>query len=143
MPNKLVITVHPNGAVETLLKDKVFDTRVLGDRKIERLSEVLPTDDGQRFYVRWLRGPLVGDALVRVPTLSVNRAINSVSCWPSGETFYACSYEDAVEFEVATVNELRMHGYSFASIDEPVTRLQVPATRAVWNGNIPPEGARE
>jgi hypothetical protein len=89
---KLVVTIRPGGEVETLLKDKIFDTRVLGDRKIERVSEILPTDDGQWFYIRWLQGPSAGQT-----EMAIFR-----------------DYEDAVEYEVSTVNDLRLQGYSFA-----------------------------
>lgn len=88
---KLVITIRPGGEVETLLKDKIFDTRVYGDRKIERLSEILPSADGQWFYIRWLKGPSAGQAEL--------------------EMFR--DYEEAVEYEVKLVNDLRRQGYSF------------------------------
>jgi hypothetical protein len=88
---KLVVAIHPDGSVETLLKDKVFDTRVFGDRKIERVSEVLPTEDGQQFFIRWLLGPHAGFCVGHFDT-----------------------YEDAVDQEVTTVNDLRRQGYSFA-----------------------------
>lgn len=89
--SKLVVTIRPGGEVETLLKDRVFDTRVLGDRKIERLSEILPSQDGQWFYIRWLQGPSAGQV----------------------EMALFRDYEEAVEYEVKTVNDLRLQGYSF------------------------------
>lgn len=88
---QLVVTIRPNGEIETLLKDKVFDTRVFGSRKIERLSEVIPNEDGHLFFVWWLRGPMRGS---RVGPFE--------------------SYEDAVDYEVATVNIQRKQGYSFS-----------------------------
>lgn len=91
----LVVTCHPDGGVETLLKDQVFDTRdVFGvsQRKIERISEIVPTDDGMRFQVRWLKGPDAG--LVEDDTFE--------------------TYEEAVAFEVEAVNHLRLCGNSFA-----------------------------
>jgi hypothetical protein len=120
MANRLVITIHPDGAVETLLKDKVFDSRVLGDRRIERLSEVLPTDDGQKFFVRWLLGPLAASNEVKVGNLAWF-ANNGIACWPDGETVYSNSYEEAVELEVAYVNAMRKAGISFAGVQEPAT----------------------
>lgn len=90
--DKLVVTIHPDGSVETLLKDKLFDTRVFGaERKIERLSEVVPNEDGHLFFVKWLKGPMAG------------------TCVGPFE-----SYEDGVDYEVATVNMQRQQGYSFA-----------------------------
>lgn len=112
---RLVITFHHDGSVETLLKDKVFDTRVFGGRKIERVSEILPTDDGQLFFVKWLRGPLA-NASVEVPTVcsSVVRANHGISCYYNGDTIFFETYEEAVDHEIACVNELRLSGYSFA-----------------------------
>lgn len=91
----IVVSCRPDGSVETVLKDKLFDTReVYGvtSRKINRISEILPTEDGMRFYIRWLRGPLAGT---------------------TGEATFE-SYEAAVEAEVAAINELRLAGTSFA-----------------------------
>lgn len=116
MPN-LVVTCHPDGSVETLLKDKVLDTRMFGEtRRIERVSEILPTDDGQMFYVRWLKGPLIGSReydLGGCKSHMVHRTNRSVSCWEDGETIFFDSYEAGVEFEIATVNAFRLAGHSF------------------------------
>lgn len=107
--HKLVVTCYPNGSVETLLKDKVLDTRMLSNtRKIERISEILPTDDGQEFYVRWLKGPLLGHK----NHLGICSR-NSISVWSDGEPKYFHSYESAVNYEIDTVNTLRLDGHSF------------------------------
>lgn len=92
---EIVVSCRPDGGIETVLKDQLFDTReVFGvtSRKIDRISEILPTDDGMRFYVRWLRGPLAGTR--------------------SDETF--ASYEAAVTAEVNAINAMRLNGVSFA-----------------------------
>jgi hypothetical protein len=114
---KLVIAFHADGTVETLLKDKVFDTRVLGDRQIERLSEVLPTDDGQKFFIRWLKGPLAAIGRPKIPPQA--QAANGFfsyggfHCHYTGQVEYFDTYEEAVECEVSTVNALRLLGHSF------------------------------
>lgn len=89
--SKIVIAIKPDGSVEHLLKDRLFDSRFLGARQIERLSEVLPNEDGQLFFVKWLRGPMAGMRTGPFET-----------------------YDDAVDYEVATVNMQRRNGYSFA-----------------------------
>lgn len=113
---QLVITCHPDGSVETLLKDKVFDSRKLADsRKVERLSEVLPTEDGQHFFIRWLKGPLVGNSCITLNNKPVS-SLNSISV-SEGSGFWEKqlfdSYEQAVEYEVYTVNALRLKGHTF------------------------------
>jgi len=101
---QLVITCHANGSVETLLKDKVIDTRIFGRRHIERLTEIrhfemadLPDAD-QKFYVKWLKGPNAPDTL------------ND----DSGNTRMFDTYEQAVAAEIAAVNAMRLKGVSFA-----------------------------
>jgi hypothetical protein len=123
MTNKIVIAIDKDGRIETLLKDSVFDTRVFSDtRKIERLSEVIPTDDGQQFFIRWLKGPRSLKCLCML-----TRPANQLAQEPGfkgaadlgyevteeGQTMYFDTYEEAVAHEVATVNELRLQGHSF------------------------------
>lgn len=91
---QLVVSCRPDGSVETVLKDSLFDTRkVFGvtTRKIDRISEILPTKDGMRFFIRWLRGPWAGT--------------ESMPLYDS--------YEAAVEAEVEAINHLRLNGASF------------------------------
>jgi hypothetical protein len=110
---KLVVAFHADGTVESLLKDKVFDTRVLGNRQIERLSEVLPTDDGQKFFIRWLKGPLFDTSTGGSASVDCFYSNGNVQCHGDGETMYFDSYEEAVECEVSTCNALRLLGHSF------------------------------
>lgn len=94
---EIVVSCRPDGTVETVLKDQLFDTReVFGvtSRQIDRISEILPSEDGMRFYIRWLRGPLAGTH--------------------SDETF--ASYEAAVTAEVEAINAMRLTGVSFANV---------------------------
>ena len=95
--SQLVIVIRPDGSIESLLKDKIFDTRIFGDRKIERLSEVLPTEDGQKFFIRWLQGPDAGSCIGHFDT-----------------------YEEAVDYEVNTVNAKRLQGHSYTLANSPM-----------------------
>lgn len=118
LSRSLVLDFRADGSVECLLKDKVFDTRFLSDtRKIERVSEIVPTDDGQKFFIRWLLGPLVkaNETLGRSAEGRSIRFYSShgLSCEPNGETLYFDTYEDAVAEEIRTVNALRLAGISF------------------------------
>lgn len=91
----IVVSCHQDGSVETVLKDQLFDTREVfsaTSRQIERISEILPTDDGMRFYIKWLRGPMTGQ-----------RSIDDFA-----------DYETAVMAEVERINNCRLTGHSFA-----------------------------
>ena len=95
--SKMVIAFKTDGSIEHLLKDRVFDTRFLGDRKIERVSEVTPNEDGHLFFVRWLQGPMSGTRVGPFET-----------------------YDDAVDYEVASVNLQRREGESFTLANSPM-----------------------
>jgi hypothetical protein len=88
----MVISYLADGSVEHILKDSFFKPgNDEQPRRIERLSEILPTDDGRGFYVHWLMGPLAGIT----------------------EIMQYESYEEAVEHEIACVNSMRLCGYTF------------------------------
>ena len=94
----IVVSCRQDGTVETVLKDQIFDVReVFGvsSRKIDRISEIVPTEDGMRFYIKWLRGPRAGNI--------------------SAETF--ASYEEAVTAEVQAINDDRLDGASFGGVE--------------------------
>lgn len=113
--SQLVVTIHKDGAIETLLKDNVIDTRKFADaRKIERVSEILPSNDGTYFIVRWLKGPLVGTRERIMPDGNILYSLASISTDHDGHPLTFDTYEAGVEFEVATVNAFRLAGHSFA-----------------------------
>lgn len=93
--NRLVVTCHPNGSLQTTLKDKVFNTAKFGKREIERVSQIRFNSITQRFVIEWLKGPRKG-------------------CTEAGwdkEGFE--TYDEAVEFEVDQINIMRLIGHSF------------------------------
>lgn len=97
--NRLVITCHADGSVETLLKGSVFDTRQLGERKIERITIIEWSTTYQLFYIKWLKGPKAGE----------------VEGWtPNSVAKFFETYEEAVSYEVEQVNKMRLEGVSFA-----------------------------
>jgi hypothetical protein len=112
---ELVVTVHANGSLETLLKDGVFDTRQFGDRKIERVSVIEHDESTQHFYIKWLKGPYAG----MCHTFAMATKLLGASEWrhitTGGQTIASFeTYDDAVEHEIACVNALRLAGHSFA-----------------------------
>lgn len=108
---KLVIQFHPDGTVETLLKASVIDLRVLGHQSVDRVSEVLFDEDEQKFYIRWLKGPLAASPVACVHTGFYS--VHFVQYELDGPKLFD-TYEQAVECEIATVNAMRLDGVSFA-----------------------------
>lgn len=94
---KHVVSFMPNGSAQSTLKDSVFDTRFLGSRRIERVSEITFNQEVQKFYIFWLKGPRAG-------TIESNK---------DGVPLYFDTYDSAVEFEVASINCLRLIGGNF------------------------------
>lgn len=84
--NTYTISVFPDGSIQHTLKDAVLHTGFIGKRKVERMSEILFNEDTQKFFIRWIQGPLQGqDTYIR--------------------GFY--SYESAVACEVEIIETLR------------------------------------
>lgn len=118
---KQVITISPEGVISGLQmkKGKGIDLRQFGDApKIERATEVLPTDDGKRWFVKILTGPMAGWEITADDMCSVADQLDKI-CINGGYTFadeYPDArvefddYDDAVRAEVAVLNEARLHG---------------------------------
>lgn len=81
---KTVIQCMPDGTVEMTLKDKELKPFV-GHRTIKRMSEVLFNEDTQRFYVKFKYNGITTPAIFE-------------------------TYEDAVAYEIAKINEQRKTG---------------------------------
>jgi hypothetical protein len=97
-----VLVFNPDGSIEHTLKDSFLDTRGLGPRKIERLSSVEFDEARQKFFIKWLKGPLAGE-------IECVNYFGLQTCVPW--TFD--TYEEAVEHEIKRVNALRLAGWSF------------------------------
>ena len=106
----IVVACNPDGSIETLLRDKEFDTSQLGHREIGRVSEVLFDDLQQKFYIRWLRWPFSGKIEGRHSTQAVPP---EDACSVRGVLFFD-TYEDAVTHEINRVNGMLKEGISFA-----------------------------
>lgn len=110
---QLVVKVYPDGGLQTLLKDKVFDTSKFGARDIKRITLIEFDKGSQKFYIVWLRGPHRGD----FHTDSIHCQIFEKSHDPrmaSVDALLFDTYEDAVDHEIKCVNALRLKGVSFA-----------------------------
>ncbi len=111
---KLVMTFHANGTMETL-RSKVFDPRILGNAEVERISSIEFSSDHQQFYVKWLKGPLSNEAAGERPGAQGGNLFSNdaVACDETGEWLLFDTYEAGVEYEIAAVNHMRLRGASF------------------------------
>lgn len=93
---QMVINFEQDGSVQHTLKDSFFDTRFLGGRRaVERMSEILFCDESQKFYIQFDKeGPFHG----YIPRNN------------DGSKMLFDTYEAAVEYEVETINNLRLQG---------------------------------
>lgn len=106
---EMVISITPEGRVEHTLKDSFFDTRFLGHRKIERMTEIVFCEESQRFYIRWLKGPYTGyHHSYQVEALMWGETDPKL-----GKVYLFDTYEAAVQREIELVNQLRLQGISF------------------------------
>lgn len=112
---EMVISISQEGKVEHILKDSFFDTRFLGKRKVERLSEVRFSPEFQQFYIHWLTGPFAGeDHTTYQETIMEGIEIDEDEWKPEdGELYLFDTYEEAVQREIELVNQMRLQGESF------------------------------
>lgn len=103
-----VYSFTPDGAVHGLLNDKVLDTRIFGERSVERITLIEHHNGNQKFYIRWLKGPWAGC----VHVAAIERDILYISQQAFGVVQFD-TYEEAVQHEIKCVNELRRRGVDF------------------------------
>lgn len=78
---KMVISCFPNGHVEHILKDTFFNPK-LGRRSIKRITDIVFDEEAQKFRIKFLELPI-----------TINQLFDS--------------YEEAVEYEINFINDLR------------------------------------
>lgn len=99
----MVLTFDNDGACQHTLKDSFFDTRFLGKRNVQRMSEILFDDLRQKFYVTFLDISLID--------------YNNGSSFLLNEHYELCmydTYELAVEAEIDFINKFRLQGQKIA-----------------------------
>lgn len=98
MVSPQVITVTPDGEVSALRvkKGSGLDLRSLGSTvEVERVSEILWEEVAQKWFVKFVAGPMAGKFIVKPGSTA---------------TCYFDEYEDAVEAEIAVLNYVRLQG---------------------------------
>jgi hypothetical protein len=112
---EMVLSIDPDGKVSHILKDSFFDTRFLGNRKIERLTTIEFDTRTQKFYIHWLKGPYAGQTHTTYQQTIIEGIVPDADEWSieDGEIFLFDTYEAAVQREIELVNLLRLQGESF------------------------------
>lgn len=124
---RMVITYGADGSVEHLLKDSFLKPGEDNQRRsIRRVSEILPTDSGRSFFIKFLMGPwkdehfgekhesiiFTGDSKAYYAELQEGGVEYKYYVW-LGSTYTFPDYDTAVKWEIAIVNELRRRGVTF------------------------------
>lgn len=112
-----VISIAPDGIISGLQHKpgKGVDLRAFGPATIERVSEIMPTDDGQRWFVEIKTGPLAGRRVTtkllseaRILPLSIIEIAKDVDVDDGLLTFG--DYDEAVKVEIKVLDALRVKG---------------------------------
>lgn len=112
---KQVISIDTDGTIETLRQKKGqgVDLRQFGEVQMERVSEVLLDEEQQKFFVRFLQGPLAG----REVSNGIYGMVTETDfvLLTANERKLFDDYEDAVQAEIAIWNHLTLNG-PFAAV---------------------------
>lgn len=100
----MVISCFPDGTVQHLLKDEFLSPCPDQKRNIERITSIEFDEERQKFFVRWLLGPLAG-SVMRDLTIG----------W---RALFFDTYGAAVDAEIERVNAYRLSGVSFEAPTE-------------------------
>ena len=103
-----VISLKADGSMHHTLKDTLLNTGSFGVRKIQRMTEILFHESKQLFYIAWK---------------DFNSTVGLV--WKNKDftdTLWFATYDEAVEFEIATVNKLRLAGWNYG--DNPLNYIK-------------------
>lgn len=125
MPERHVITVHGDGAMEFTRNRTLMDA--FGHHgTMERVTEISKVPDEPLYYIKWLMGPFAAtghpaDVRTGHHTLQTEWAIFKDRKVPDNASIDAetgvlrfPSYEEAVAHEVECLNRMREFGVSFA-----------------------------
>jgi hypothetical protein len=101
-----VLTFASDGSIHHTLKDSFFDTRVFGKRSIKRMTHIDFCSKRQKFYITWKPGGWS----MKAPT--IDKYAIATKVW---DDKLFDTYEDAVSYEIETVNNLRKAGFLIVS----------------------------
>ena len=112
-----VLTIHPDGTASGLKvkAGKGLDLRDLGKVAVKRVSEIIWSEDRQRWYVHFLEGPWAPKALTyhlwQRAGMGSKKVfdLNGIISTGSGLLTFE-DYDDAVKAEVAFLDAMRLAG---------------------------------
>lgn len=134
MPRQIVIQFMPDGTVaHTRDKDLDLSETLGARRKIDRISDIVFDEETQGFYIKFLRGiipdwvhPIKDSSRTFIgPLMLYNKkcwarfeyqlgaTIDQGDAWIEGGVLYFKTYEEAVAYEIAIVNAIRLVGGTF------------------------------
>ncbi len=109
---KQVITISETGEIQSLRRKKGegIDLRQLGHAEIERVSEIIFSNQEQKFYVHFLVGALASRCLTYA---LYSAATGKATRFKAGKPIMLFEeYEDAVRAEVEVLDAIRASGFS-------------------------------
>ncbi len=103
---KMVLLVTPAGEVQHTLKDSFFNTGFLGNRSVERMTEIRFDETRQKFYIVYINQDILS-------------ALGKHGYFEDCDGDYALfdTYEQAVEVEIDLVNQLRSQGVQINNVN--------------------------
>lgn len=106
---QFVISCLPDGTIEhTRVPPNVFDLKL--HKEVRRVSEIEFDEDGQFYYIKWLRGPYAN----KVHSYSILNSLHRGGDVNAGSaTVPFTTYEAAVSHEVYCLNRMRIDGHTF------------------------------
>lgn len=110
---KQVISIAPDGSVSGLQrKGQWFDLRTLGKAKIDRVSDILWSEEKQAWFVKFLNLTCGGSVLNLLTYQNYYDAYfgDEPNLKEPSEVLYFKEYEDAVKVEIQVLDYLKMKG---------------------------------
>lgn len=106
-----VITFKPNGSIEFTRSSEplITDLEQHGRKSVKRMTEILFSEEDQKYYIVWTAGPFSYRNILSVVGYTLDPEGNLE---PENIKLFE-TYEQAVEYEIAMVDYLRLHGLVF------------------------------
>jgi len=104
-----VVTIHPDGSISGLQRKQGLDLRKFGKAQIERTSDIVWSEDEQKWWVKFLRV----EGYLYISTGLMYKAFDipaSFCVLTSEQIEFFDEYEQAVYAEIKVLDYLRLKG---------------------------------